>query len=200
MHSSLLWNREAGRTVPYTDEDAAHNYSAITGYVPGPELTNPDAPQNPTDQGTAIPAMLSYWQHTGLSDSAGNRHPIGAYVALQPGDWHELCYAAYYFDGVGIGLNFPSQWMTDFDSGQPWGALESPTIEGGHYVSGVAWRNSNCAAITWGGVTEITKAGYEQFSDETYALLSLEKLVHGVDLEGFDLASLRAALPTIPRL
>ena len=198
MHSSMLWNREAGKTALYLDQNAVQAYGEITGYRPGPELTDPNAPQNPTDQGTYIPELLRYWQHTGLVDAKGARHKIGAYIQLHTGDWRELIYACYYFDGVGIGLNFPEQWMTDFDQGKPWDALKQPNVDGGHYVTGVAYRDSRCVAITWGGQVEITRAGYEQFSDETYALLSVEKLLHGVDLQGFDADRLRAALPTLP--
>lgn len=200
MHESMLWNREAGRTAPYTDTDAVRNYSDITGYRPGPELTDPNAPQNPTDQGTDVASLCSYRRRIGLVDSKGTRHRIGAYVALHPRDWRELMYASYYFDGVGIGVEFPEQWEYAFDQGKTWDKVSRPNIMGGHYVSGVAWRNGNCVAVTWGGHVQITRAGYEQFSEETYAYLSEEKLLHGVTLEGFDLPKLRAALPTLPRL
>jgi hypothetical protein len=33
-HETMLWNREAGKTVPFTAANSIKDYSAITGYAP----------------------------------------------------------------------------------------------------------------------------------------------------------------------
>lgn len=187
-HETMLWNREAGRTVNITTTSTLRNYSLVTGY-------NPNDPS--TDQGADMSAVASYRRKTGLLDADGKRHKIGAYVALEPGNLTQLWYATYLFDGVGIGVEFPVQWMDAFNAGRPWGSVVRPKIEGGHYISNAAKRARNAIAITWGRTQRITTAGYRQFNDETLAYLSEEKLTAGVSLEGFDLATLRADLTKV---
>lgn len=188
LHEVLLWNKEAGRTVRLDDATAIHNYSDITGY-------NPADPN--TDQGTDMAAAASYRRTTGLVDADGNRHKIGAYVMLQPGNLTELWYATYLFDGVGIGVAFPSQWMDAFNKGRSWDRVRRPTIEGGHYITAVAKRANSAIIISWGRAVPLTAAGYRQFNDETLAYLTEEKLVNGVDLEGLNIDQLRADLTAV---
>lgn len=184
-HEVMLWNREAGRTANITTTSTLRNYSLVTGY-------NPNDPS--TDQGTDMQVAASYRRKTGLLDAGGKRHKIGAYVALKPGDLNELWYATYLFDGVGIGVAFPSQWMDAFNAGKPWDAVRRPKIEGGHYITDAAKRAGNSVIVTWGQTTPLTPRGYQQFNDESLAYLTEEKLVNGKSLEGFDLATLRKDL------
>lgn len=193
LHAIMLWNAEANKTVNVDTDCAIANYSAITGYDPSQDQTNPDGTvSNPTDQGTDVAEMAEYWRQTGFADADGNRHQIGAYVALTPGDLTELWVALKYFDGVGIGVQFPEQWMDAFRTGQPWGTLAQPNIQGGHYICGVGRKDGNATVISWGKPVELTVGGYQQFNDETLALISTEKLVNGVDLEGLNWAQLQA--------
>ncbi len=185
LHEVLMWNKEAGRTVRVDDACAIRNYSAITGY-------NPDDPD--TDQGTDMELAARYRRRTGLVDADGKRHKIGAYVALEPGDVTQLWYALYLFDAVGIGVEFPSQWMDAFNHHKVWGQVAHPNIEGGHYIAGCARRNGGIVVVTWGTLVHMTIAGYHQFCDEAIAYLSEEKLVNGVDSDGFSLSTLRTDL------
>lgn len=188
LHEHMLWNAEAGKPINVNDACAVRNYSAITGY-------NPAIPSS--DQGTDITVAAEYRRTTGLVDADGIVHKIGAYVALDPGDLTQLWYALYLFDGVGIGVELPSQWMDAFNAGRPWDAVTRPSIEGGHYISGAAKRAGNATVISWGRGVQLTPAGYQQFNDETLAYLSEEKLVNGKSLEGFDLDQLRADLDAL---
>lgn len=187
-HEVILWNREAGKTVNITTQSTLKNYSQVTGF-------NPNDPS--TDQGTDMEVAAKYRRKTGLVDADGKRHKIGAYVALKPGDLNELWYATYLFDGVGIGVNFPSQWMDAFNAGKPWDKVRRPKIEGGHYITAVAKRGGDSTIITWAQPVPLTGAGYAQFNDETLAYLTEEKLVNGKSLEGFDLATLRKDLASV---
>lgn len=179
-HEIKLWCAEAG--VPdISDQTALRNYQ-WTGY--DPTKTDPVTGDNPTDQGTDVAAWLSQRRKVGFLDDHGNAHKIGAYLALKPGDINQLLYALYYFDGVGIGINFPQQWMNSFQQGgRTWSALRNPNYVGGHYISGVAYRNGHIIIVTWGKLVELTVSAYKQVTDEVYAYLTPEKLRNGVDLE-----------------
>lgn len=195
LHEVMLWNAEAGRSVPVDAEAAIANYSELTGYDPGAPV-DPATGENPTDNGTDVAIALAKRRSTGLLDGAGRRHPIGAYVALDPGNWEQLRYAAYYFDGVGLGLQMPRQWMQQFP--RTWDAVVRPQPAGGHYVPCVAFRDGNAVLVSWGGLVEITQAGYEQASDEAYAYLTVEKFRTGAaTATGIDVDALRAQLQAL---
>ena len=190
-HEIMLWCAEAGVPFAVTDSDtgtAIKNYSAFTGYDPS---QTDDQGNNPTDQGTDVASWLAHRRTTGFIDDAGKAHKIGAYVKLELGNIDQLRYAAYYFDGVGIGINFPEQWMQTFQKGgRTWAALKRPNYAGGHYISNVAWRDGNPVIITWGQPVQLTPGAYEQVADEVYAYLTPEKLVNGVDDHGINYSGL----------
>jgi hypothetical protein len=190
-HETMLWNREAGRSVNITTTSTLRNYSLVTGY-------NPNDPS--TDQGTDMQVAASYRRKTGLLDADGKRHKVGAYVALEPGNLTQLWYALYLFDGLGIGVEFPAQWMDAFNARRMWTKVSRPKIEGGHYISGMAKRGGGATVISWGAPVGMTGAGYQQFNDETIAYLTEEKLTAGKSLEGFDLAQLQADLTAVTAL
>jgi hypothetical protein len=131
-HEVMLWNREAGRSVNITTTSTLRNYSLVTGYDP---VTGAN------DDGTDMEEAAKYRRQVGLLDADGQRHKIGAYIALEPGNITQLWYATYLFDGVGIGVEFPSQWMDAFNKRRTWGRVFRPKLEGGHYIPGVAKRN-----------------------------------------------------------
>lgn len=191
-HEEMLWLRESGATEAevealITESAALKNYSVVTGF-------NPDDPS--TDQGTDMAKAASYRRKTGYVDAKGNHHKIAAYVDLDPGNITELWYAAYLFDGVGIGINFPAQWMDAFSKGPGglWDHVTRPKIEGGHYITGVA-RHGNLNIVTWADDhPRLTPRGYAQFNDETFAYATEDKLANGVDENGFNWTQLRADL------
>lgn len=191
-HETMLWTAEAGAMAQFTDDSVLAEYGALTGYDP---QTGAD------DNGTNVVELLSYRRKSGLADVSGKRHKIGAYVKLKPGNLTELRYASYYFDGVGIGVQFPEQWMDAFNAGRfVWDQVDDPNYVGGHYISDVAWRNNAPVIITWGQPVELTPAGYEQNADEVYAYLSLEKMINGVDLQGLNVAAMQDDIKQLTRV
>jgi hypothetical protein len=187
-HETMLWTTEAANPATFTAATAIADYSAVTGYDPG----NPA-----TDQGTEVRQALQYRQQTGLVDAAGNRHRIGAYLALEPGDMDHLLEALYLFSAVGIGIQVPQSAMDQFHAGQPWSVVYgTQEIIGGHYVPMVAYRG-NLVCVTWGRLQQITRQFYLKYCDEAWAILSPEMLKGGVSLEGFDLAQLQADLAAL---
>ena len=190
FHAIMLWNAVAGKTVNVNTACVLKEYSDITGF---------NASQPWTDQGSNAEDVAQHWQATGLTDASGVNHRIDGFVALEPGNLQELWYATYLFDAVGIGVNFPGEWMTAFNQGSTWEKLPSPTFEGGHYILGVGRVSGYIDTITWGRQQLLSPAGYQQCNDETIAYVSSERLLaSGKDLNGFDLKQLLADLAALP--
>ena len=183
-HETMLWTLEGGNPASFTGANAISDYSAVTGY-------NPDNPDS--DQGTDVRVALKYRQNTGLIDAAGNRHKIGIYLALEPGNTDHLLEALFLFGSVGIGIQFPDSAMDQFGSGKPWSVVHGAKIEGGHYVPLVAERG-NLVCVTWGRIQQLTLQFYMRYCDEAWAILSPEMLNADKSPEGFDLAQLQADL------
>lgn len=184
-HETMLWTTEAGDSAMFTPENAIADYSAVTGY-------DPNDPS--TDKGTDVRQALQYRQQTGLIDASGNRHKIGAYLALEPGNFDSLLETMYLFSAVGIGIEVPQSAMDQFNAGQPWSVVHgSQEMVGGHYAPLVAERG-NLICVTWGRLQQMTLQFYMKYCDEAWAILSPEMLKEGVSLEGFDLAQLKADL------
>jgi len=188
-HETMLWTAEGGNPATFTGKQAIADYSAVAGYV----LNDPN-----TDQGTNVRDALNYRRQTGLIDANGHRHQLGAYVALEPGNYDQLMEACYLFSAVGIGIEFPSSAMGQFDAGKPWTVVAGAQVEGGHYVP-VMGRTSATyiEVVTWARVQKMSRAFYEKYCDEAWALLSPELLSGGKSPEGFSLAQLQADLANL---
>ena len=107
----MIWSLEGGRPeAQFTDSDVLGDYSAVTGF-------NPADPS--TDQGTDMEVAASYRRKTGILDASGARHMIDSYVALKVGDVDELVLATWLMGATGVGLEFPSQAMEQFNAGEP---------------------------------------------------------------------------------
>lgn len=203
-HESMLWTAEAGKPAYFSSPSLAPdrqptvvNYSSVTGYVPGPELYDPNAPENPTDQGIDVPELIKFRYLRGLVDTRGHRHRIAGAVSLDPGNWNQLRYAAYYFDGVGLGIRLCQEWVDNFtENGTTvWDAVPNPTWVGGHYITAVAFRGGKVIPITWGEPVFMTQAGYEMASDETFAYAATEKIgPKGVDADGLNARAMFSAM------
>lgn len=191
-HEVMLWRREAGEIVSFTDAAVLGDYAKLTGF---------DESDPGTDRGTDMQAAASYRRRVGVADASGRRHKVAAYVGLTPGDPDLLAAAAYIFGAVGVGIRFPDYAMAEFEQGKPWAMHHGvPKIEGGHYVSVVGrGGNGNFHAITWGRMQEMTEGFYRRFCDEAIVYLSTEFLTAGVSPEGFDLAQLRTDLEAFTR-
>ncbi len=191
-HETMMINKMNGRDVAFTDDVVLADYTAVTGF---------NAADPASDQGTDMHAAMDYRRHTGILDSAGAglRHKIGAYVSLEPGNWHQTMEALEAFDFVAIGFQFPDYAMAQFQAGKPWSYHVGGTIEGGHYVPIVgrphAW---TLEVVTWGRVQPMGLRFFEHFCDEAYGVLTEETLSgRGRTPEGLDLAALNVALAAL---
>jgi hypothetical protein len=179
-HETMMWNKEAGKDVSFTDKAVLSDYSAVTGF-------NPHVPSS--DNGTDMQQAASYRRKTGVVDSLGKRHTIAAYLALTPGDLVQHYQALWLFGAVGIGIEFPSTAMDQFNKNKPWSVVRGASIEGGHYIPLVAKRKQ-IECVTWGKVQPLSTAFFRKYNDESLAYVSLECLVNNKSPEGFDAQAL----------
>lgn len=175
----------------FTISNTLADYAAVTGF-------NKDDPD--TDNGTDMQAAASYRRKTGTIDSAGNRHKIDAYAALEIGNVDQLLLAMYLLGACGIGLQLPFGAMEAFDRREVWAVPKGKArIQGGHYVAGVGReRTGNIVFVSWGKVHRMTPEFYERFCDEAVAYVSLELLnKQNLSPEGFDADGLRSHLKAL---
>jgi hypothetical protein len=191
-HETMMINKMNGRDVAFDPGVVLADYSAVTGFDPA----DPN-----TDQGTDMHDALNYRRNTGIQDSSegSERHKIGAYVSLEPGNWHQMLEALRAFDFVAVGFLFPDYAMDQFKAGKPWAYRAGGHIEGGHYVPAVGRPHSwTIATVTWGQVQNMGRRFYEHYCDECYGVLTPETLSEaGKSPEGLDLTALNAALAAL---
>jgi hypothetical protein len=188
-HETMLLTSEGRDPATFTTADVLSDYAAGTGFD---EKAGPPG-KNPTDRGSNVRDVLKYRRKTGIVDFAKSRHKIGAFVKLAPKNVTELYQAAYIFQTVGIGIEFPGSAMDQFNEGKPWSVLEGAKIEGGHYICCVGKR-ANINIVTWGAVQQMTVGFFEKYCDEAWAYISTEDLQKEENPDGFDLAQLKGDL------
>lgn len=186
-HTTRETNKIAGHTVTITGKESIADYSAVTGYAIGDDST---------DQGTDMRVTLKYRQKTGLLDAHGNRHKIGAYVALEAGNIAQFYEAAYVFSAVEIGFQFQRAQDSQFDSGV-WDYAPGSPIVGGHAIPGFGRNKKRGGVVSWAKHLWITQTFYENLVDEAWAIVYPEELRNGKTERGMDLSQLNAALAAL---
>lgn len=189
-HETMLWNREQGRTIAFSDTSVLGDYSAITGYIPG---------QSSTDRGTDMRDAMNYRRATGVADASGARHQIAAYIALRAGNLDEIKQAIHLFSAASVGIQVPSTAMDQFNQNQPWDVVAGSSVEGGHYVpiTGYDAALDMFHAITWGRVQLVTPRFLAAYADEGFAALTNEALSATGSVDGFSLDQLTADLSAL---
>jgi hypothetical protein len=191
-HEHMLLNKVINHVdVAFDDGAVLSDYAAGAGF-------DPNDPS--TDNGTNVHDALSYRRNTGIVDAAGQRHKIGAYVALSPKDWQHLEQAAYIFGVVGVGFELPNSAQPQFDAHEPWHRVAGAKHDGGHYVPvvGSVHSSDQATAITWGRRQVFTKDFYEHYNDEAWAYVTPEQLRgDGTGLHGFDVEKLNKYLSAL---
>jgi hypothetical protein len=191
-HETMLWNKEAMRTVTFNDKNVLKDYSKVTGFDP----SDPDH----TDNGTDMQEAASYRRKTGVLDAKGKRHKVLAYLALRVGDVDQLALSMYLFSAVGIGFKFPDSAMAQFNAGKPWDVVAGPEPKEGHYVPGFGRdKDGNIVVVTWGRIQLMTPKFYKKYCDEAIAYVSSEMLVPpgNTSLEGLNVDQLLKDLNAI---
>ena len=98
-----------------------------------------------------------------------------------------------------MGFEFPDSAFDQFDAGAIWDVVSGASIDGGHYVPVVGSADSpnKVTALTWGKRQELTKAFYEAYCDEAWAMLSAEQIRASGGIHGLDIAALNADLAAL---
>jgi hypothetical protein len=188
-HETMLYNKEAGGTVTFTEADVLADYAAVTGFV----LGDPS-----TDQGSDVQDAAAYRRKTGVIDSNGKRHTIAAYLALEPSNLNHLLTAAYLFSAVGIGLNLPASAIDQAKQGTIWDVVPGSPTEGGHYIPLVGRLTDGLlVGVSWGRQQLFTERFFQTFCDEAVAYVSAEDLVNQKSPDGFAYADLVADLAAL---
>jgi hypothetical protein len=185
-HLIMEWTAANGDMVTPTDQDIINAYAAITGY-------NPATGAN--DGGSGVIEVLGYWRNTGIAD-----HKILAYAALEPKNHQHIMQSVYLFGGCYVGLSLPTTaktqlvWDVTATGTQGDGAKGS---WGGHVVPVIGYDANGLTIVTWGAIKTMTWAFWDTYSDESYAIISLDFTTTKVAPNGFNLASLRQDLKKI---
>jgi hypothetical protein len=176
--------------VKVTEANALSDYAAVTGF----NYTEA------TDKGTDVQEALEYRVKTGIVDANGNRHKIAAFVSIEPGNFQHILEAAYIFDAVGIGIQFPESAMDQFNEGKVWSVVKGAQIDGGHYIPVVGCpATGNLAFVTWAKRWVMTDAFFSEYCDEAYAYITEESLNAKTQKNwgGYDWAQLQADLKIV---
>lgn len=186
-HVEMEVSKVAGHPVTITGKEVISDYSATTGYVIGDERT---------DQGTNMRQAMKYRAQTGILDAHGDRHKIGAYVSIEPGNWDELLQAAYIFGSGEIGFAFTQAQYDQFEAGDVWDYVAGSPSEGGHAIPafGQNRKKGGSGVVSWARHLWFTRALLEHQNDETWAIIQPEALRNGKTERGYDLAALNTLL------
>jgi hypothetical protein len=194
-HETMLWTAESGKPqAVFNNRATVTNYQAIGGY----RIGHPE-----TDQGCDMLHAAQMRMHQGIVDASGRRHYIGAALELDcvagSLDMNQFWYAAWLFDGIGLGIKVTKSWEQDFAAGKPWDGSDwkAGDVVGGHYVPVVARErddkgNFSADVITWGKKHPITASGLQASAMTVLVYVTQEKLRNGVSLEGLGWADLQA--------
>lgn len=157
-HMIQTWTANAGRHEVITpDKKIIDTYLKLTGGQ---------------DTGLNMLAFLNYWRKTGVFGSK-----IGAFVSVNPRKITQMQYANYLFGGVFVGFQLPlsakEQKVWDVPAGGPVGRGEADTW-GGHTVNCGKANMEGYVIGTWGREQPLTPGFMATYSDECYAILTLE--------------------------
>ena len=185
-HSLMLRTANVGQIVVPQDSDVLALYEAVGGY--DPTQTQPDG-NNPTDQGCDETAMCNYLETMGWLG-----HKADAVGSVDPRNLDHIRWCIQLFGACRLGINVPAWAMDAFGAGQPWGAPPAgadTTIEGGHYVPLVDYRDGTFTCVTWGQPQIVTPAFMALYCEEAHGEVQMDWFTaQGLSPPGFDVAAL----------
>jgi len=180
----------AAAEARFTAASVISEYSKLSGYVPGDEST---------DVGLDMRAVCAYQKKYGLLDADGNRHKIGAYLALDPANTLQAIQAIWIFGGYAFGFKVPESAIEQFNKGEIWDDVGDTNILGGHEICVVGTTNwhERATPITWATRTEMTFSFIQRYADEAWCWVPPEILNLAGMWRGLNLIQLNAALAAI---
>lgn len=187
MHATMEEAHNAGRPVPpFSTITAVNTYSTLTALANG---TGYDPQSGSGDSGLEIRSVLNYRQNPGIPDDTGERHAIGPYYKLNPGNMQELWEALWFTEKVTLGIQLQQRQMDETNQGQTWTYDPASPGLGGHDIVIVGHPNGDLwTALTWGQRQLLITAVIFGTCDEAWAYFDAEdiSLKTGKTYEGYD--------------
>lgn len=187
-HLEMLWTSEVDNLIYISDDDVLKFYSNTTGY-------DPSTPHS--DRGGIAIDILNYWKTNGFVIN-NNSHKINGWAELNIKNPLEIKAGIYWFGGIYVGVELPlsAQNQMVWDITNPFLLGDAtPGSWGGHCVILIGYNEIGPIAITWGIRKQMTWGWWRAYSDEAYAVLSIDYLnKNGTTPDGFNLIQLEEDL------
>jgi hypothetical protein len=184
-HMEEIFSKATGLFKAPTDNDVLVLYE-MQGYDP----SNPA-----TDQGSSMGNVLVDWRTKWLASS------IYAYAQCDTANEDHLKLAVWLFRGLYIGIALPltAQGQSVWDVVKDDPQRNQPGSWGGHAVNVVSINDDDSRdVITWGGRLKMTKAFWDEYVDECYAVVTQDLKAGSVLADnGFDVQQLEADMAEI---
>jgi hypothetical protein len=144
-----------------------HDYSAVTGFVPGVPST---------DNGGQMTDALDYWKKNGFA----NGTKLLGYLSVNPKDPVALRAACFLGENLYLGGGLPDSYVAPFPSGNgfTWGA-GTPNPNNGHCIMSAKFGPDGLGIDTWGMTGTLTYEGVAEVFDEVYVLITPDQLAKG---------------------
>lgn len=195
-HTVQGWTLNASMEQTVSDPAIVGFYSGSCGYV----LGDPS-----TDQGGDEQTVLKYWMNNSLRG-----HKLDAWAITDVANETEIKQSIWLTGGVYIAVMLPitaqKQAIWDVVEGtkpafwKVWAKDPAdPGSWGGHAVRVLAYDQDTYTCITWGKKLKMTKAFWNKYVVECYALLSKDWITRNNDLapNGFTYQILAADMPSL---
>ncbi len=195
-----LWYGNAGGVCDLSDTDVTRDYTVVGNYDPTQDVLGKE---NPTDQGACLSDVLIDWQSGKLT---GN--PCGPYLAVNPTDWEEVCYAMNAGVGLYCGMSLPQGAMDavqDPDKSKhiwtvPTSRSGRRTIGGHCVIQGSYDLEQEMADTgTWGERVPTTAEFIDHYFSEIYLIFSNDFMVDGISPSGLNGTAILDAMDQVKR-
>jgi len=152
------------------------------------------------DTGLELLDVLKYAMNTGIPDTTGVIHKIGAYAQVNTQDLKEVMAVINLFGGMysGVALPLTAQNQTVWDVTDPsLTGNAAPDSWGSHCVPIPDYADFGDSCITWGELMTMTKAFFAAYFFEGWAVFTLDWIKNGVAPNGFDKDTLVADVQAV---
>lgn len=182
-HAIQVWTAQGHAMQTVSDATVLKAYEQFCGY-------NPADPS--TDQGGIETTVLSDWK---ASPATLEGHTLAAYATVDVKNHKQVQQAVQLFSGLYIGFEVPDSIF----SSTIWDVPKTVNIVGGHAVYVCGYDAQYVSVISWGSVYRMTWAFWDEFVDESYALLSADQFLSPgkLDAAGFNFAQISEDLAQI---
>jgi hypothetical protein len=156
-HSLMQRTANSGKIIIPTTQQALAQYSAITGYIIG---------NNMTDNGTNETTACQYNETTGFLG-----HKSDATGMIDPASINHIKWCIQLFGACRTGVNLPQSAMEQSNNGKPWTLVKGSPIIGGHDVPYLYYDANYFYCNTWGLITPIAYDWHREYCDEVHSEL-----------------------------